>query len=821
MPRRSGKTFSLYSLLEPAFIAAGLLGVLRILSSVPELPYSLLAVLLLSGATLLAFYAVSRIGVVPFWLLFLVFAGVLVRYVYVRADAFLLQIYTAGNLILHEEGPRTADLTPLIAAGGAAAAALLSALEYTAGSHIIACALMTSVPALARAAGLRVDIPAILGIGSFQVFFFALSGIRAKRAEREEAPIYRSALLAVLLFGVLLLPALPLAGRFSPGINETVFKAEGYAENLTNRLLEDAFEEEYDGHVNRGNWHAKGEREIAVGVDGRPDEVIYLKHFTGGDYAAGDWGESREEEVLAEMVREMGWEDYLDWTLRMAPQLVFVRNYGVQRWYRLGSAGEEPGEMSLRYLKSELSDGVRPYFSSASPDGINGPEAVEGEDACWFYTASQIRPALWEEKDEDAAADMLSTVRALEEAYGEYVPPSCLAVPTEELPLLTAYVREHPMEGLREITAFIAYTLGSYTSYSRTPGLTPVGEDAVEYFLFGGRMGYCQHYASAAVLLYRLYGIPARYATGYRVSPQTFAGPEEDGTYRVTLTDESRHAWAEIYLEGYGWFPVEMTPGVSYEDLGQIPPAGSEEAEYLAKAGIPSPHLPGISEADLLAVMEEKGWIIRRNIGERDEGSVPVISPEAVQPETETEETEADGEDLDDGGENDRDAAGAGEAGGAEEAASRGGRFLRILLLILLAAAVCTALYFGIPCLLRARRRAALARIGRLDMRSLYEMLIRLAAKTGAEEEICAGKSIPPDSEEYASLLAAKTGAVTAEALRTFRRAAEQSAFGPGEPDAEICDACRHTYLSAAASLAAGAGGARRSVLRYIGGFGV
>lgn len=51
-----------------------------------------------------------------------------------------------------------------------------------------------------------------------------------------------------------------------------------------------------------------------------------------------------------------------------------------------------------------------------------------------------------------------------------------------------------------------------------------------EYFSFESGQGYCQHFAVAAVLLYRLYGIPARYAAGYAVQPSDFQR-QEDGNW--------------------------------------------------------------------------------------------------------------------------------------------------------------------------------------------------------------------------------------------------------------------------------------------------
>ena len=110
-------------------------------------------------------------------------------------------------------------------------------------------------------------------------------------------------------------------------------------------------------------------------------------------------------------------------------------------------------------------------------------------------------------------------------------------VPAELLPRLTDLVEENPLESLEEITAFILYTLQSNTAYTLTPGRAPVNEDVVEYFLFEGKRGYCVHYAAAATLMYRLYGIPARYVSGYAVPPSAFRQTAE-GSWRAEATDE-------------------------------------------------------------------------------------------------------------------------------------------------------------------------------------------------------------------------------------------------------------------------------------------
>lgn len=112
--------------------------------------------------------------------------------------------------------------------------------------------------------------------------------------------------------------------------------------------------------------------------------------------------------------------------------------------------------------------------------------------------------------------------------------------------------------------------------YTLKPGKTPYNEDYVNYFLLGSEKGYCQHFASAAVLIFRYLGIPARYAEGYAIDKSDFTDSEIkteldysewiDADYAfvrsvntVDVKDEAGHAWVEIYRDGIGWIPVEAT----------------------------------------------------------------------------------------------------------------------------------------------------------------------------------------------------------------------------------------------------------------------
>lgn len=105
----------------------------------------------------------------------------------------------------------------------------------------------------------------------------------------------------------------------------------------------------------------------------------------------------------------------------------------------------------------------------------------------------------------------------------------------------------------------ILFYLTTYASYDET-NVAPVGDgvDFVLNFLDGTRKGYSVHYATAAAMMFRYYGIPARYVEGFLVSKQEAQALEPGQT--LTLDGTHIHTWVEYYQDGVGWLPFEVTP---------------------------------------------------------------------------------------------------------------------------------------------------------------------------------------------------------------------------------------------------------------------
>ncbi len=95
--------------------------------------------------------------------------------------------------------------------------------------------------------------------------------------------------------------------------------------------------------------------------------------------------------------------------------------------------------------------------------------------------------------------------------------------------------------------------------YTLSPPL--LGRDAIDDFLFETRAGFCEHYASAFVVLMRALDIPSRVVTGYQGGKQN----PVDGYLTVRQSDA--HAWAEVWLRGRGWVRVDPTSAVAPERI--------------------------------------------------------------------------------------------------------------------------------------------------------------------------------------------------------------------------------------------------------------
>ena len=133
----------------------------------------------------------------------------------------------------------------------------------------------------------------------------------------------------------------------------------------------------------------------------------------------------------------------------------------------------------------------------------------------------------------------------------------------------------------------VAAYLDTLCEYDPDTPAAPEGADPVLYFLNESHRGYCMHYASAATLLLRAMGVPARYAGGF--TAQAVPGRTVD------IPDRAAHAWVEVWIDGFGWYPVEVTPATAFtwyergDEPSQLPSDPAAESATPPPTPTPTP----------------------------------------------------------------------------------------------------------------------------------------------------------------------------------------------------------------------------------------
>ncbi|MDQ3880827.1 MAG: transglutaminase-like domain-containing protein, partial [Chloroflexota bacterium] len=120
---------------------------------------------------------------------------------------------------------------------------------------------------------------------------------------------------------------------------------------------------------------------------------------------------------------------------------------------------------------------------------------------------------------------------------------------------------ETPFQMAEALASFLR-TDDSFRYQTEAPTPRDPNADIVDFFLFdpeGGRVGYCEYYATAMAVMARTLGLPARVAVGFAPGELVTAAGEEGESNAYLVREGNAHAWAELYFPGYGWERFEAT----------------------------------------------------------------------------------------------------------------------------------------------------------------------------------------------------------------------------------------------------------------------
>lgn len=263
----------------------------------------------------------------------------------------------------------------------------------------------------------------------------------------------------------------------------------------------------------------------------------YIKTFTGGTYS---YGANRWEADKADIAAAENMTKTLDELVVNGKSVEDIVNNNRSGNNRLFS--KHTREVTLSGRKSSSED---------------------------FY---EIEPRIYSDLYDISYNNINKTADVLRDVKNQYT-----AVTPQTQESISSVSSKKRVNTLSDYISAIAYVNRFFENnykYTLSPGKVPEGKDFVDYFLTESKSGYCSYFASAATLMFRSYGIPARYAEGYMLTEKEIAASNkvlEDGKVQASIYSKDAHAWVEVYLDGIGWIVVDPTPSsgsvVSLDDI--------------------------------------------------------------------------------------------------------------------------------------------------------------------------------------------------------------------------------------------------------------
>ena len=337
-------------------------------------------------------------------------------------------------------------------------------------------------------------------------------------------------------------------------------------------------------------------------------EGIYLKGYVGSVYTGSEWKEHGKatEKSYNKLLKQFTLEEFnpvnqISMLLESQKpgELVPEPEHSADALF-----GFANGTMSLEYEEANRKYMYAPYFTDYN--GLKGityrgdlyPAPKSQRDSYEFNFNFNLKQggkdqhaSTYLQNQKKAGSDYFDRYLNDEKLYRSFVYQTYTKLPEQGLERLRKEFSPTSEAALGGIDAKIDYVrkyLHNNTQYSLEPGKLPKDKDFVEYFLYENKQGYCAHYASAAVLMLRSLGVPARYAEGYAIGAMDInqndynkrqlvtyysEGVSEEVTLpvvQVSVRDYNAHAWVEVYFDYCGWIPVEFTPGsvIDYNSTG-------------------------------------------------------------------------------------------------------------------------------------------------------------------------------------------------------------------------------------------------------------
>lgn len=311
----------------------------------------------------------------------------------------------------------------------------------------------------------------------------------------------------------------------------------------------------------RNLTYFKRDSEPSLIISTKKPQKFYLRGMIGEVYTGNAW-ETLNKDAFVENEDLFYWlhkNDFYGQTSIAAAMKIANK----ERQYEISitniSACKE--HQYLPYNLSDISVLDAEYIGDGTTTALDQETSkytfFSGSLPQWYETYMYLS----QHTDQKAVREYLK----LEQSYRDYAYTNHLQLTNSVVGVMERiFGMEKKNRSLAEIMVLVRETLEHNLEYKENVSTPNKNNDFIKYTLEQSRQGYSVHYATAATMMFRYFGVPARYVEGYFLSSEeakSYAPMEE-----IPLTEGHAHAWTEIYLDGIGWIPFEVTPGYIDEE---------------------------------------------------------------------------------------------------------------------------------------------------------------------------------------------------------------------------------------------------------------
>ncbi|NBI61742.1 transglutaminase domain-containing protein [Clostridiales bacterium] len=311
---------------------------------------------------------------------------------------------------------------------------------------------------------------------------------------------------------------------------------------------------------------------------------MYLRGFVGGTFERGRWSPDTDQDHAnsgAKVTQTLARRDFYPWTQQ-------------QRLYSMAGDSQSVAVNAVN-INGSSKYLYLPY--EAVPQGDASPEQAnyekdhgvlaKGPRGQRAYSFQTFAPRFQDYNEEGLAAwaaavklnPNWSDYADEEMLYCQYAQEAYLHVSKKDAAALgTTGIDRCQGTSIEYTLNYIRANFSAEFTYDVKKEAVKDGKDELYEFLNEDRRGNDMHFATAAALMFRQAGIPARYVEGYYLSPEEISRYAGKQNVSIDVRDSHAHSWVEVYVDEIGWFPVEVVPG--FYQTQQLQGEGADGTGY-------------------------------------------------------------------------------------------------------------------------------------------------------------------------------------------------------------------------------------------------